>query len=86
MDRIIIEDLLLRCIVGVNPEERIQEQDVNLRITLSTDLRQAGSSDVLADTVDYSTLQGDICVLACPKDVTVSDSPTGWDSLDHDNL
>jgi FolB domain-containing protein len=63
VDRIIIEDLLLRCIVGVNPDERTKEQDVNLRITLSLDLRQAGSSDDLADTVDYKTLKGDIRAL-----------------------
>lgn len=63
VDRIIIEDLLLRCIVGVNPDERTKEQDVNLRITLYTDLRQAGSSDDLADTVDYRALKGDIRAL-----------------------
>ena len=63
MDRIIIEDLRLRCIVGVNPDERNQPRDVNLRITLCTDLRPAGSSDVLADTVDYSALHDDIRAL-----------------------
>jgi dihydroneopterin aldolase/D-erythro-7,8-dihydroneopterin triphosphate epimerase len=63
VDRIIIEDLRLRCIVGVNPDERNQPRDVNLRITLCTDLRPAGSSDVLADTVDYSALHDDIRAL-----------------------
>ena len=63
MDKIVIEDLLLRCIVGVNPDERNKEQDINLRITLHTDLRQAGRSDALADTVDYSALKADIRAL-----------------------
>lgn len=63
MDRIIIEDLRLRCIVGVNPDERTQDRDVNLCITLYADLRRAGSSDDLADTVDYSALERDVRAL-----------------------
>lgn len=57
MDRIIIEDLLLRCIVGINPDEREKEQDVNLRITLHIDLAKAGGSDAIEDTVDYKHLK-----------------------------
>ncbi|MBN2451335.1 MAG: dihydroneopterin aldolase [Lentisphaeria bacterium] len=60
MDRIVIEDLLLRCIVGVNPEERVKEQDVVLRIALDVDLRAAGRSDALGDTVDYKSLKAGI--------------------------
>lgn len=63
MDRIVIEDLLLRCIVGVNPEERTQERDVVLKVVLSVDLRRAGRSDDLADTVDYKALKGSIRAL-----------------------
>ncbi len=63
MDRIVIEDLLLRCIVGVNPEERTKLQDVNLQVTLYADLRRAGRSDDLADTIDYKGLKGDIRAL-----------------------
>lgn len=63
MDRIVIEDLLLRCIVGVNPEERTNLQDVNLQVTLFADLRAAGRSDDLADTIDYKRLKGDIRAL-----------------------
>lgn len=57
MDRIIIEDLLLRCIVGINPDERVKEQDVNLRLVLHADLRQAGRSDDIADTVNYKAVK-----------------------------
>jgi len=57
MDRIIIEDLLLRCIVGINPDERVKEQDVNLRLVLHADLRQAGGSDDIADTVNYKAVK-----------------------------
>jgi len=57
VDRIVIEDLFLRCIVGINPEERIKQQDVNLRIVLHADLRQAGRTDDLKDTVNYKAVK-----------------------------
>ena len=60
MDRIIIEDLALRCIVGVNPEERISRRDVVITVTLEVDLLAAGRSDDIADTVDYSRVQSRI--------------------------
>jgi len=55
-DRILIEDLRLRCVVGVHPDERLRPREVVLQITLHTDLRAAGASDALADTVDYQAL------------------------------
>ncbi|MBM4153082.1 MAG: dihydroneopterin aldolase [Kiritimatiellaceae bacterium] len=57
MDRIHIRDFTLRCIIGIYPEERIHKQDVIINITLDTDLRAAGQSDDLADTVDYKSLK-----------------------------
>jgi len=56
LDRIVIKDLRLRCIIGTNEEERHQPQDVLLNLTLFTDTRRAGQSDDLADTVNYQTL------------------------------
>jgi D-erythro-7,8-dihydroneopterin triphosphate epimerase len=53
MDRILIEDLLARCIIGVNPDERREKQDVAINIILECDLRAAGKSDRFEDTVDY---------------------------------
>ena len=55
-DRIEIHDLLVRCIVGINPEERIKKQDVVVNLTLFTDMRQAAASDDIADAVNYKTL------------------------------
>jgi dihydroneopterin aldolase/D-erythro-7,8-dihydroneopterin triphosphate epimerase len=57
MDRIYIRDLALRCIIGLYPEEREKKQDVIINITLETDLRAAGNSDELSDTVDYKTIK-----------------------------
>jgi len=57
MDRILIRDLLVRCIIGVRDEERRQKQDVVINLSLRVDLRAAGRSDKLADSVDYSSLK-----------------------------
>jgi len=63
MDMIEIKDLSLRAIIGIYPEERKEKQDVILNITLHADLRKAGKSDDLKDTVDYKTLKKKIISL-----------------------
>jgi len=55
-DFIEIKDLLLRTIVGINPEERENRQDVLINIRLETDLRAAGHSDDIGETLNYRTL------------------------------
>ena len=60
MDTILIEDLLVRCVIGVFPEERQHKQNVIFNIALAADLRKAGQSDDLADTVDYKHLKHQI--------------------------
>jgi len=55
-DRILIQDLLLRAIIGINPEERRNRQDVLININLYADTRAAGLSDDIADAVNYRTI------------------------------
>ena len=55
-DRIEIRDLSVRCIVGINPEERVKKQDVIINLTLFGDLRRAGLSDDIEDAINYKTL------------------------------
>ncbi len=57
MDRIRICDLLTRCILGVNESERREKQDVVINLAIYTDLRKAGKSDRIEDTVDYRALK-----------------------------
>ena len=56
-DRIYIDELLCRCIVGINPEEREKKQDVIINVTLDVDLREASRSDDINDTVDYKGIK-----------------------------
>ena len=55
-DRIIIKDLLLRGIIGINDWEREKRQDILINITLYGDLQPAGESDDIADTINYRTV------------------------------
>jgi dihydroneopterin aldolase/D-erythro-7,8-dihydroneopterin triphosphate epimerase len=53
LDRIFIRNLLVRGIVGINPEERANRQDIIVNATFWADTRAAGSSDSIEDTVNY---------------------------------
>ncbi len=56
MDQIIIKDLLLRGIVGINPDERVKAQDILINVIIFADTRRAGASDDIADAVNYKTI------------------------------
>src|SRR5262249_51032018 len=64
MDRIFIRDLLVRCIIGVGPEERREKQDVLITVALSADLSTAGKSDRIEDGVNYRPLKKRILAVA----------------------
>jgi len=55
-DRILIEGLRVSCVIGVNESERTAKQEVVLDIALHADVRAAGRSDDIADTVDYGAV------------------------------
>jgi dihydroneopterin aldolase/D-erythro-7,8-dihydroneopterin triphosphate epimerase len=55
-DRIHIRDLLVRGIVGINPDERVNRQDILVNVTLCADTRAAALSDDIADAVNYRTI------------------------------
>jgi len=60
MDRILISDLAVRCIIGVNEEERRERQDVVINLAIYADLRKAGQSDRFEDAVDYRAIKKQI--------------------------
>ncbi|MEA2067718.1 MAG: dihydroneopterin aldolase [Verrucomicrobiota bacterium] len=57
MDKIFIRKLALRCIIGLYPEERREKQDIVINVEMHADLRKAGRSDDLNDTVDYKAIK-----------------------------
>ena len=56
MDRILVASIREEGIHGVLPEERVRPQPFEVDVELCVDLRAAGASDDLADTVDYGSL------------------------------
>ncbi len=56
-DKIYIRDLAIRCIIGVNQDERTEKQDVVINVILFTDTRKAGRTDALEDSVDYKRVK-----------------------------
>ena len=63
LDRIHIRDLACRCIVGINPDERVNKQDVIVNVVIEGDLRDACANDAIADTIDYKRVKQSILQL-----------------------
>ncbi|RZA19241.1 MAG: dihydroneopterin aldolase [Proteobacteria bacterium] len=56
LDVITLRDLVVHCVIGVNPEEKIRSQLLRLDIKLYLDVSPAGLSGILSRTVDYSLI------------------------------
>ncbi len=56
LDQVFIKDLLVRGILGINPKERVQRQDILINVIMWADTRPAARSDDIADAVNYRTV------------------------------
>jgi len=56
LDRILIKDLKVTGILGIKPDERINEQEILVNAVLWVDTRSAAASDDIADAVNYRTV------------------------------
>ena len=56
MDRVIIKNLIARGIIGIYDWEREKPQEISINITLFGDLRKAGKSDNIEDSINYKTV------------------------------
>jgi dihydroneopterin aldolase/D-erythro-7,8-dihydroneopterin triphosphate epimerase len=64
VDRILIKDLLARCILGITAEERREKQDVLISVALALDLGPAGRSDRVEDGLNYRPIKKRIFAVA----------------------
>lgn len=53
MDKLLLENLRVTCIIGDLPRERVTPQELILDLELACDLSLAAQSDRLGDTVNY---------------------------------
>jgi FolB domain-containing protein len=64
MDKIIIKDILARGIIGVNDSERLHPQDILINLVIQADLRLAGISDQIEDSINYRTITKQVIKIA----------------------
>ena len=56
LDRIHIRDLSVPGIIGINPDERVNKQQVLVNATLWVDTLPAAASDAIDDAANYRTI------------------------------
>jgi FolB domain-containing protein len=56
MDKVLIEDLSARGIIGINDWERKKKQEILINLTLFGDQRAAAKSDDIRDCINYRTI------------------------------
>jgi FolB domain-containing protein len=56
MDKVIINNLLARGIIGVYDWEREKPQEILINITLMGDISKAGQTDDIEDSINYKTV------------------------------
>jgi FolB domain-containing protein len=57
MDRILITDLSVRCIIGIDEKERLEKQDVLINLSIFANLHRAADNDSFDDAVDYRSIK-----------------------------
>lgn len=60
MDKIFIEDLLVRGVIGVSDRERENPQDIIVNIALSADISKGGETDDIDHCVNYRTVAKEV--------------------------
>ncbi|MFQ5966424.1 MAG: dihydroneopterin aldolase [Acidimicrobiia bacterium] len=55
-DRILIKDLLVRGVIGINPDERTKPQDILISVTMWADTKSAADTDSIEDAINYRTV------------------------------
>ncbi|BFI74549.1 2-amino-4-hydroxy-6-hydroxymethyldihydropteridine diphosphokinase [Sulfurisphaera ohwakuensis] len=58
--KILIEDLRVNTIIGVNPNERTNKQEVSIDLEIWTDLQEGVKSYRISDTIDYKVIKKEI--------------------------
>jgi len=62
-DKILVQDLLIRGIIGIHDWEREKKQDILINIEMEADCRPAGLSDDFEDAVDYRAITKSVIAL-----------------------
>ena len=55
-DSIVIKNIEVSCLIGINADEKINPQPIIINLKLFTSFEKASQSDQIEDTINYSTL------------------------------
>lgn len=50
------EDHLIRCIIGINPDERLVEQEILVSLQMKTDFTRVAKTDDLSNAICYASV------------------------------
>lgn len=67
MGTIELEQIRIRCIVGIHDFERVQEQSVGIDVAMETDFAEAAATEHIDATVDYSAVARELTELAVQR-------------------
>lgn len=56
MDKVFINDLMVRGVIGISDRERSQAQDIVVNVVLYTDITKGSETDNIDDCVNYRTI------------------------------
>ena len=56
MDIIFIKNLTMKAIIGILPNERIEEQPISISVDIYLNTQRASKSGLLTDTIDYALI------------------------------
>jgi dihydroneopterin aldolase len=72
--RILVPGLPVRARVGVTEAERSAEQDLDIHLELTLDLRSAGERDDLAHTIDYDAVCARVAAVVASREFRLIES------------
>ncbi|AOL16753.1 folate biosynthesis protein [Sulfolobus sp. A20] len=58
--KVSIEDLRVKTVIGINPNERIEKQEVSINVDIWSDLSKSVITDSINDTIDYKVIKKEI--------------------------
>lgn len=62
-----VSRILVRCIVGILPFERVQEQEIGIDVSMDLDFAEAAATEDVAATVDYTEVARTLSELAVER-------------------
>ena len=64
MGKTVIKNIRVRCLIGINLDEKKEKQEILISVEFNSDFSKASASDRIADTVNYHDIVTSVISLA----------------------